>query len=365
MRLAVHREHRSSPLFAAIALTLVTACGSSAAAPDSAGSPSIVRDAGLVADREGWALTGDGLKWTTTGGQTWTTITPPGLTAPAMVAVTFADTSHGWLVTSGTRPQVYRTSDRGGTWASADAPAYKEGIPDLQFLDALRGWLFVSSGNANFSYGDLYSTNDGGLSWTKLTSPSGGQLRMISVSVGWLASRDKLFRTTDGGASWSAVAVDASNSLHAGEPRAYGAPNFFGPKGLVPITYAGVGHSTEAMYATDDGGSTWRLAAEVDLTDETGADVSIPWTAIDADTWFAAAPSGKTVLVASRGNVSTAAPTTLAQGIRSLTARSANLLWAVAKATKCVGPKANLSCTESAELHVSTNQGRSWRVLAP
>src|SRR5260370_299530 len=63
-------------------------------------SPHRIRAMQLVEHYNGWILTDSGLLWTSSDGDRWNDITPLGLDATAILAVHFADVSHGWVVAS-------------------------------------------------------------------------------------------------------------------------------------------------------------------------------------------------------------------------------------------------------------------------
>jgi photosystem II stability/assembly factor-like uncharacterized protein len=357
----MHR--RTSAIATAFVLAIAVSCGS-AAQSQLTNSNAAVRDAALLTTKEGWALTDVGLQRTSDAGLSWTTVTPPDVPAAAIASVTFTDPDHGWLATNQGKI-VSRTTDGGATWLTSPGPAVPEGTVALSFIDPSTGWLLASWGNANFSYGALYATSDAGVTWQARQVPSGGRLKFTNATTGWLASRDRLFRSLDGGRSWTEIAFDPTASArHPDAVAAVAVPAFFGPKGLLAVTYGGGTKTSEALYASDNLGATWRLLAEIDLGDEVGAYVAIPWAAVDADTWLVAAPSGRQV-VAGRGAAyarNTAA--TSKPGIQQLSSRGADLVWAVQNVTECSGPKGT-ACTEFSKLLATTDQGRSWRTLSP
>ncbi len=137
-----------------------------------------------------------------------------------------------WIVTSPAGPgnaQIIVTHDAGQTWQVLPGPS--QGLSFEQhifFLSPTEGWLLVGSEpGAGSQPKELFSTNDGGQTWTplsgSLTADQGiaspgfdlpvygytGQMVFTSDIEGWIASpRAGLFHTSDGGANWSLSLMD-------------------------------------------------------------------------------------------------------------------------------------------------------------
>ena len=89
-------------------------------------------------------------------------------------SATFVSANNGWVLGTGTCASgscaaIAQTSDGGHTWSAITAPATSivpaatqgaPGISRLRFADARDGWAYGP---------DLWSTHDGGASWTRLT----------------------------------------------------------------------------------------------------------------------------------------------------------------------------------------------------
>jgi photosystem II stability/assembly factor-like uncharacterized protein len=111
------------------------------------------------------------------GGQTWNDHPGPALEAgpfsgtdSAPVAVSFADTAHGWAVVTspgGNRfapGKVHATADGGQTWS---APVSIPIASPVKFVTSMDGWTAPGPGNRN-----IYSSHDGGATWQPVTLPS-------------------------------------------------------------------------------------------------------------------------------------------------------------------------------------------------
>jgi photosystem II stability/assembly factor-like uncharacterized protein len=155
-----------------------------------------------------------------------TATTPPGSgPAPALAAVQFADSGHGWVAGAG---RIMATSDGGASWTRQYAgPA---NLDQVDFIDSEHGW--AAGGDT------LLRTVNGGASWTALAEPCQGELssvHFVSPSLGYAVAAaatastgslppansytralgGSLLRTTDGGATWSPVVGTPANPQSA------------------------------------------------------------------------------------------------------------------------------------------------------
>ncbi|HTU74497.1 MAG TPA: hypothetical protein VMG38_13360 [Trebonia sp.] len=118
-------------------------------------------------------LAPSGISETTSGGQS-----PPGGPVPANfepTSVTFVSSNAGWAIGQAGTPghcansvptictSIVRTTDSGQTWRGIPAPSTNQ-VTGIRFLDGVNGWAYGP---------DLWSTHDGGSTWTQLST--GGQ----------------------------------------------------------------------------------------------------------------------------------------------------------------------------------------------
>jgi photosystem II stability/assembly factor-like uncharacterized protein len=149
------------------------------------------------------------------GGKTWSTLDlPADLKLPEDVAeivdpgdvllydVEFATPEQGWAV--GEFGVIFTTADGGKTWTSQQSPV-ETTLFGVHFTDAQHGW---ATGIEQV----LLRTTDGGQTWRKLDVPAskGFVLGIYDVAVqgefGWaIGDSGLLLRTTDGGETWSQV----------------------------------------------------------------------------------------------------------------------------------------------------------------
>lgn len=191
----------------------------------------------------GWQFETNGaLLKTTDGGLTWNAVTP-NLTAQAgQATATVLNTQTAWEAVAITHHQstgimVYRTVDGGHQWSAFPMTgqlAYAPGgqVPQsLTFVNAMDGWLttrIVQAQTGSTLPGGLYRTQDGGQTW-KLVSTgvapglvSFQNLYFLSNQIGFTTavqlstgvnagipdpSTEQLYRTTDGGTTWTPVSL--------------------------------------------------------------------------------------------------------------------------------------------------------------
>ena len=149
---------------------------------------------------------GNGVLISNDGGASWTT---PGQNIPASATINAfaASTAAPEVIYAGTDDGIYQTIDGGATWQRES-----QGIPagetiETVAVDPLHGTR-VLAGDAN---GNLYSSPDGGTSWSAIYVPYGYQINALlydlarpgTVLAG--TSGSIAYRSTDRGASWAAL----------------------------------------------------------------------------------------------------------------------------------------------------------------
>jgi photosystem II stability/assembly factor-like uncharacterized protein len=220
----------SAPAGASAASAGTGSTPGSASSPGTAASPSSCTGSAASAD----ATSGNG------SGQ-----------APALAAVEFVDSGHGWVAGAG---RIMATSDGGASWTRQYAG--QADLNQVDFVDGDHGW---AAGG-----GTLLRTADGGATWTPLAEPCQGELssvHFVSPAVGYAvaaapagslspggpyttATGGTLLRTGDGGATWSAVSSAPANPQSACFANAD--DGYLGTPGRI--------------WRTADGGQHWTLA---------------------------------------------------------------------------------------------------------
>jgi len=334
----------------------------------------------LLTSQDGWALRGEQLYATHTGGESWREITPPNLGRRSLSAVHFLDARRGWALLAGageTEGPSYAlavTGDGGVTWRVASLPLLTSGDLDanmaeahLFFIDPSAGWLVLRRATgANFDVGDLFRTMDGGETWTRLSIPIGDAVYFATRDDGWVAggaAGDELYRTRDGGVTWERQ--DVPGEEISGR-RAYGLPRFEGgQRGQIPVVLSEGESSRVAFYMTRDGGDTWQLAQEVPLEAELPAGAPLPLSLIDGTRWSLVLPGDGRVLGTSQGGGLSSIPSddSFSAGIVALDMVMAQTGWGRYAAGSCVPSVEGLRCMQETRLLRTKDGGRTWAAL--
>ncbi|MGH9970901.1 MAG: YCF48-related protein [Pyrinomonadaceae bacterium] len=161
----------------------------------------------------------------------------------------FIGHAFGWLLAEKDR-DIFRTRDGGVTWERRPTEILGR-FDSICFLDSQTGW---GIGKLN-GHGTVWHTVDGGDNWSriaKLDDPSSDFTFMQSSQVqftdslhGWIVETFTVWRTEDGGGSW----VKVWTMREYGQP---GRGSFVGQNG------AWISNTDRQVYATQDGGKTWR-----------------------------------------------------------------------------------------------------------
>jgi photosystem II stability/assembly factor-like uncharacterized protein len=204
-----------------------------------------ILDLVMINGAEGWGIgkipQGEGkiVVRTSDGGVNWKNVTPyeaiyANVGKDVEISTYFLDANRAWILfwetnqwTPQTGMDVWMTADGGVTWNSSKLPVTGYTIQyfnnaAIGFIDASIGWIFANLGkNQDREYIGLYTTHDGGESWTLRVSsdsinlPSkGGKNGAVfrNALEGWISgsnTRDEpdtfLWQTTDGGNPWTKV----------------------------------------------------------------------------------------------------------------------------------------------------------------
>ena len=185
---------------------------------------------------------------------------------------------------------VWRTADGGATWKSAKGSlsgVTLEGFTtdQIAFFDASDGWLLSTVGaGMSHTYIVIYTTSDGGATWKAVVTPDKNNVSMSCGKSGvWFRDAAHgiisgncfgvikglyLYTTANGGATWTLLTLPAPASL----PTAFtdqnnvcgaDAPRFFdAQKGTLVVSCANVNSNKNYrwVYQTKDGGATWTSA---------------------------------------------------------------------------------------------------------
>lgn len=215
---------------------------------------------------------------TTNGGRAWTAQLggDPQSQEPGINYLRFLDRTHGWAVqapASIESPKLLRTTD-GENWEQVGALPKGWGLLGYQFISPTVGILL--DGNNNVSH--IFRTIDGGRNWKEVFSPEACKvnaqveglnrqlsctlwtLNMVSRTVGYILGRVgyqkpevlAVAKTTDGGASWSLTAVQGPGTMFDYNGSQWMSAFFTDENSGVLAT------GGDRLYATGDGGQSWR-----------------------------------------------------------------------------------------------------------
>ena len=189
--------------------------------------------------------------------------------ASSPVSVSFLPSGEGWILSRylckvGTCVKVEKTLNEGRSWASIPLPALLQRLVDrtvsdyfpfvqlsIYFTNANDGWIYGSAQPGTSSTGnyvtpvtELWSTHDGGRSWTSLRAGSlGMKFNILSVSasrgqvyaIGWLTDQTfGLWRSSIKTDSWQRVSTPALDAA-AGGTSMEGALIFKGANGWLMV----------------------------------------------------------------------------------------------------------------------------------
>lgn len=205
------------------------------------------------------------LRQTSDGGRTWTTVARGGIVAERFVSGTTGWTVHrnGYM-----DADVYKTRDAGFTWTMQTHLDVGD-VVGFDAANALTAWVVSRDGGyCTASTCERYQierTTDGGASWRKLGNPkdaggscSGGQLAgpvFATPMQGWFAENTGaggaaastgVLRSDDAGSTWHCESSPSQTTvISAADPRHLWAARQYGG-------------ADSSLYASDDGGLTWR-----------------------------------------------------------------------------------------------------------
>ncbi|HEX8173745.1 MAG TPA: YCF48-related protein [Pyrinomonadaceae bacterium] len=269
------RQARTLRVITSLSLILLFSVAASASwVKQQSGTMAWLHAAYFLDAKRGWVAGSNGtLLETTNGGETWGAA-PRRPTEDTIRDIYFADEKNGWIVcerdmyklrTNDESPTyLMKTVDGGRSWQRLNLAAPDARLVRAVFTEGGRAWAFGEAGA-------LYSSSDGGASWSRRPSPTrylllGGTF--LDGERGWLVgARSTILQTFDGGETWRAGMVETRDvrftSVSFAEPR---------------IGWA-VG-SMGRIFMTLDGGRTWRAQnspVQSDLTDVKFLDASEGW----------------------------------------------------------------------------------------
>lgn len=212
-----------------------------------------VKSIATMAHDRAWLVTlkGDLLR-TEDAGATWQKT--PAEIVGGFQSATMLDARRGFTVSN--RGRVWSTDDAGRTWvAKAELKSedwHFNESKQIQFTDELHGWIIETL--------TIWRTADGGTNWQRAFSPFEQKANGQPVRAFFLNSRHiwicgtqgEVYSTKDGGNTWTIQAV-------AGKDLTFTDLFFVNSETGWLAGYAS-GRFNNRLYHTSDGGKTWRLA---------------------------------------------------------------------------------------------------------
>lgn len=206
---------------------------------------------------------------TTDGGTTWipgVLNIPPSVTFSNICALS-AD--EAWVAMHkadfSTGGGVFHTTDGGATWQQSNPGTLfgPSSWPNfVYFKDPMNG---IAGGDAVDGYFEIYTTTDGGISWTRtpqanIPAPIPGGIGgwfdgfcVIGDTVWFGTNLGQMYKSTDFGLTWSIHTVDpAMNMVYE---------IAFNDDGLHGLTNIRLANNAVVLYSTTDGGVTWTQMA--------------------------------------------------------------------------------------------------------
>ncbi|MFD0689012.1 WD40/YVTN/BNR-like repeat-containing protein [Actinomadura fibrosa] len=351
----------------AAALLGLSACGTVQAADESrvqtGGAAPI--DAALVTSGFGWVLTSDRLLLTTDGGARFSEARPPVPVTDARAAH-FTDAMNGYVAASdGDGITTARTADGGRTWTTAtlrdpSAPA-EYGRLRTAFRDAAHGAVLAqTSATAMSSAATLFTTDDGGATWSARRAPVSGEVALEPSGRIWVAggvAGDRLSFTTDQGRHWTDAKTQLNGSI---DTKAIAPP----VDGVLPVTVVDGSDRTQvALLTSTDQGRSWRESRDrIDVHGRTGPGVRIPVAPSTGGLLVVDTAGSHAYRVPSREPASDVRPTGLPEGADAVTfAPGGRTGWTLATYGRCT--KGKTGCTLYHPLLTTTDGGATWRQL--
>jgi photosystem II stability/assembly factor-like uncharacterized protein len=247
--------------------------------------PSLIDDADLVSGMSGWVQADGKMFWTDDGGSAWRDITPPVPEDAYLWWVRFFDVQHGIALVVGENPPgewpsevrilVLRTDDGGRSWTGpaewATLSLLRRGWARYAYaLSQNRIWVSADiTEMANSSTGEFFRADDGGRSWSEVSTFFSGQVVFLTADTGFTAgfensSIPQLYRTRDGGKTWQQQNLAPIPDDERWYWHDYGIPVFFGPRdGVTAVALRGADWrwTDLVLYRTRDAGESWEQVA--------------------------------------------------------------------------------------------------------
>ena len=259
----------------------------------------------MLNTNDGWALAASSILKTTDGGVHWQDVTPANAGLNSSARGQFMNAQYAWIAIGsayqqeGSGIRVLRTTDGGTSWQQSTINDAFVSIVDVpHFLNANQGWLEVSSTpGAGSAKSDIWASNDGGQTWTQLSSnKTSNSLNLgyvtgisfrdtqLGIATGNLGaggdnSVPSIALTQNGGRTWQTKSLPHLlggyvNPLNNSQP-----PVFFGNVVFLPVNVTVQNGNLLVLYRSNDGGNNWfqTSVAHIQATNTYVLDTAHAW----------------------------------------------------------------------------------------
>jgi len=260
----------------------------------------------VLTTNSGWILLERHLFWTSNAGQTWEEIGPSIPLGALVQDVEFKDANTGWLLWTtanfdgNAEFQLAHTTDIGITWTTHSLSLFEPGEiaskaekAEMGWFDPQTGWISVKQNTgSNFSLGVLFTTSDGGNTWSRSNLPVTDNIYFRDPQNGWAVggpANDQLFETRDAGVSWEkvqpvAIPEDSQTVIYS--------PFFSDGQSLLVMTSLGEATSLN-VYTLQNSSDEWLSTGQIKLDAQTG---NIGLSILDAENFVAIVPGTKSIM---------------------------------------------------------------------
>jgi photosystem II stability/assembly factor-like uncharacterized protein len=292
--------------------------------------------------------------------------------------VKFINDSLGWVLwttadsASGAVFQLSHTSDNGTTWTAQALSLFEPGEiaanaekAEMDWFDEQRGWISVKQNTgSNFSIGVLFTTSDGGITWSRSDVPVADKVYFRDPQMGWAAggpAGDELFETQNSGLTWKRI-----EPAHGGGQAVLYPPFSSAEQSLLVTTSLGEANSLN-IYTLEDASGNWLPAGQVTLDVQPG---NIGLSVLDTQNFVAAIPGTRSIVRMRDGELNV---------LENQDGRSASILaldmvslevgWAKSVDSSCVTSAlpdkgaASVSCSSITRLLQTADGGLTWQTL--
>jgi len=339
-----------------------------------------LRQFDLLSASSGWILLDGKLFRTSNAGGTWEEITPSLPSGAAMQDVQFIDPESGWVLFTTLNPaggalfHLAHTADGGTTWTTRALSLFEPGEiasfaekAGMGWFDAQTSWISVKqTSGSNFSIGTLFTTSDGGETWSRSALPVADKIIFDDPQTGWAVggpTGDQIFNTQDAGATWQdASPDDIPENIQA---TAY-SPVVSGVEGLLVTTSVGSENSLN-VYRLDTSSGKWSPFGQVPLDTQPGL---IGLSIIDSQNFVASIPDTKSIVRMTNGELNVLENKDgLSASIVALDMVSLDIGWAKSVDSSCVTASlfndqtASITCSSTTRFLHTTDGGITWQSL--